>query len=362
MERADGGSGCVLGLTSARGASASPCRIGGRVRVSDRRARAAAGSPPDLQALGELIRRARGHPDRRRAAAAHVGRERPGGRRGPRVRAGARRGHLAAGRAGRRTLHHARGRARPARTPRETAASASKGSVDAWRRPCCCAPISSANAGPRGGRRDEARAADAALGLALALLRRGARRGRALGCLPPPTRPPPRWSSRSRRAQPLGAIARALERAGLVRSASAVEWIARLRGQSGELRVGRVRALGRAERRARSSRGSRAAARSATRSCCPRASPPPRSARGSRQRGSSTRTPSRSAIRDPALDRVARHLRPEPRGLSLPRDLPASARPAGRARSRACSSEQFLAVWRRSSRSPTAQGLASTRS
>jgi len=36
----------------------------------------------------------------------------------------------------------------------------------------------------------------------------------------------------------LGAIARSLERDGLVRSANAVEWIARLRGQSGALRSG----------------------------------------------------------------------------------------------------------------------------
>jgi UPF0755 protein len=38
--------------------------------------------------------------------------------------------------------------------------------------------------------------------------------------------------------QPLGAIARQLEREGLVRSATAVEWIARLRGLDGSLRTG----------------------------------------------------------------------------------------------------------------------------
>ena len=124
--------------------------------------------------------------------------------------------------------------------------------------------------------------------------------------------------------EPLGAIARQLESDGLVRSARAVEWIARLRGLDGSLRAGEY-AL--------------SAAAVARRDPLPPRERPDRQLPGRAAGGLHGRPDRRAARRRPGwstrqafdagrarsrADRLARDPGPEPRGLSVPRDLSAA--------------------------------------
>ena len=156
--------------------------------------------------------------------------------------------------------------------------------------------------------------------------------------------------------QPLSEIARSLERAGLVRSASAVEWIARLHGQSGALRSGEY-ALSAAQRPSEIL----SVLESGRTLSYPVVLPEGFTAAQIGARLAADRTRRRRRLRegDPRsrVDRVARHLRPSLEGYLfpdtylLPHGMPAEeiAR---------LFAERFLVVWKQIEPLATAQGLA----
>ena len=233
----------------------------------------------------------------------------------------------------------------------------SRGSVDSVRDPAA-AHLARARTRGRRGVSDEARGADA-LGLALALL--GAAGGAAgVHWALSPRTPGRRRGGLHGRA---GRVARRDRAHARARGAGAQRERGRVdRAPARAERraaLGRVRALGGAVAERRSSRTSRAAARQL----------PGRAARGLHRRadrraarGGRTRRRGRLRHGGPRsrADRVARHLGPEPRGLSLPRDLPAPARARRRDEIARMLAEQFLAVWREIE--PLADGAGSRRS
>ena len=152
--------------------------------------------------------------------------------------------------------------------------------------------------------------------------------GRFAGCSPPPTRTPPRSSSRSRRAS-RSARSRA-------RSSARGSCAARARSNGSRACTDRAARCARASTPSRRAETERDPLRARER---PHAQLPGRAARGLHRRADRRAPRGRGARRrrrlregDPRsrVDRVARHLRPEPRRLSVPRYLPASARHAGR--------------------------------